>query len=203
MRNFNDFLTGKQKDAKDVRLPLVKINNMEDKKALELLKKDKEKGLEFLFQKYYDPLCRFVFLHYPSRQAAEEIVSDFFVKLWKKRHSLLIQISVKAYFYRSIRNATLNYIRDHKNLKADMEDYKEILISTELSPQEQMEFREFQERMDEYTHGLPERRKIILELRLHAGFSNQQIADALNISPNTVKNQLGAAIKGLKDKLKI
>ena len=176
---------------------------MEDSKAWGQVKQNKEAGFEFLFNKYYEALCGFAEVYLKSQDVASDIVSDFFIKLWNHRHQININVSVRAFIFKSVKNACLNHIRDEKAASYNYEDFSDILISTELSPHEKMEFSELQKEIDMITHELPERRKLVLTLKLKAGLSNKEIAGTLNISENTVKNQLAHARSSLREKLRI
>lgn len=176
---------------------------MQDRKAWRQIKQNQEAGFEYLFNKYYDPLCVFAEIYLKSPDIASDAVSDVFIKLWNQRHRITINSSVRAFIFRSVKNACLNSIRDQKKGMQDYEDFADILVSADLSPQETIEFRELQQEVDAITQELPERRRLVLTLKLEAGLSNKEIADTLNISENTVKNQLGHAINRLREKLRI
>lgn|SRR5690554_32280 len=176
---------------------------MEDRKAWRRIKQNEEIGFEYLFNKYYDPLCSFAEVYVRSRDISSDLVSDFFIKLWNQRHQINIDNSVRAFIFKSVKNACLNSIRDQKKELFNYEDFSDILKTTELSPQERLEFKELQEEIDAIAQELPKKRKLVLLLKLKAGLSNKEIAGTLNISENTVKNQLGHAVKRLKEKLKI
>lgn len=175
---------------------------MTDLQALELLKQNDQKGLEFLFDKYYDSLCRFAYLYYPNQSATEDIVSEFFIKLWERRDWIDITQSVKAYLFRGVHNGVLNAKRALKH-EDSIQDCNKLLESKDLNPQEQLEFLDFQQQLDAYVNALPDRKKVIFELKLFSDLSNQEIASLLGLSINTVKNQLCAALKNIRSNLKV
>jgi len=177
--------------------------DIEDKKALTLISENNTVGLQCIFDKYYAGLCDFASLYVQQSDVASDLVTEFFIKFWNQRHQIQITGSVKAYLYKSIKNAAFNHLRGRKKEMMNYEDYSEVLISTELSPDEQMEFKEFQDELDVFSNSLPQRRKIILKLKLDAGLSNQEIAQTLQVAESTVKNQLRSAVISLKDKFKI
>ena len=81
-----------------------------DQEICSLLKVRKIGGMELLFREYYKPLVVWAttFLH--DTQRAEDIVQDFFVKLWEKPYSALLPETLKSYLFTSIRNLALNQL---------------------------------------------------------------------------------------------
>ncbi|HJA14068.1 MAG TPA: RNA polymerase subunit sigma-24, partial [Candidatus Butyricimonas faecavium] len=81
-----------------------------DQKICSLLKVRKIGGMELLFREYYKPLVVWAttFLH--DTQRAEDIVQDFFVKLWEKSYVALLPETLKSYLFISIRNLALNQL---------------------------------------------------------------------------------------------
>lgn len=175
--------------------------NKEDNDALSQLCRNDETGLKVIFDKYYAGLCEFAAMYVQPKDASSDLVSDFFIRFWNNRHQIKVTGSLRAYLYKSVKNACLNHLRGRKVEMMNYEDYSEVLISTELSPDEQMEFKEFQDKLDIFSNSLPERRKLILQLKLKSGFSNSEIAETLTISESTVKNQMRAVINSLKEKM--
>lgn len=175
---------------------------MNDLEAFGLMKEGDPAGLKLLFDSYYPSLCGFAKTYVSSPDVAKDLISEFFIKLWQDREKISIQKSVKSFFFRSIKNTSLNYLRSQKGEMMDFQSYHEVLVSTELSPQEQLEFQEFQNDLDSFTQSLPDRRKLILNLKIKEGMSNEEIADTLMISESTVKNQLREAMLSIKSKYK-
>ncbi|WP_192350110.1 RNA polymerase sigma-70 factor [Algoriphagus sp. Y33] len=175
----------------------------EDKEALVQISANNTVGLKFIFEKYYNGLCEFAKFYVLPSDVASDLVTEFFIRFWNQRHQIVIKGSLKAYLFKSIKNASLNHLRGRKMEMMNYEDYSEVLVSTELTPDEQMEFKEFQDKLDTFANTLPERRKLILQLKLNSGFSNAEIAETLQIAESTVKNQLRTAISSLDGTIKL
>ena len=175
---------------------------LEDEKNLfEEIKNSDEKAFEKLFHAYYGHLCLFASRIIQDDFSAEEIVQDFFVKLWEKRHHLTIETSVKSYLFRSIKNLCLNFIQHNKtklryaqtilsevsNNKTDDDNFTEINLA---------------EKIEESIQSLPTKRREIFRLSREDGLKYREIAEKLNISIKTVETQMGLTIKTLREKLK-
>lgn len=68
-------------------------------------------GLTTAYRLYRQPLLFFVIRYVGSRQVAEDIVADVFVKAWNARSNLRNVDSLRAYLYVTAKNASLNYLR--------------------------------------------------------------------------------------------
>jgi len=177
------------------------MNQPEEKALFERIKKGDEKAFEILFHKYYRYLCLYSAKIINEDSAAEEIVQDFFVKIWEKREQLNIETSLKNYLFRSVKNLCINYIQHNKtkirhakhvlseveNNFSDDDNYPEIDLSVKI---------------EESINSLPEKRKEIFRLSRQEGLKYHEIAQKLNISIKTVETQMSLAIKTLRDKLK-
>lgn len=177
------------------------MNQPEEKDLFEKIKKSDEKAFEFLFHKYYGILCSFAIKIINDDVAAEEIVQDFFVKLWEKREQVFIETSVKNYFFRSVKNLCLNLIQ-HNKTKIK---HAQILLSeieNNLSDENNYPEVDLFLKIEESINSLPEKRQEIFRLSREEGLKYHEIANKLNISIKTVETQISLAIKTLRDKLK-
>ena len=68
------------------------------------MKNNQEAGFRLLFQKYSMPLRTEAYFRLKDLQLAEDVVQEFFLALWEKRHRINIDRSVKYFFYQSVRN---------------------------------------------------------------------------------------------------
>jgi len=177
------------------------MNLSEEFKLFERLKNGDEKAFEILFHKYYSYLCSFASKIISDDPAAEEIVQDFFVKIWEKRNQLKIETSLKNYLFRSVKNLCINYIQ-HNKIKSR---YAQNVISNQenhYSDDDSFPEIELFEKIEESINSLPEKRKEIFRLSRQDGLKYHEIADKLNISVKTVETQISLALKTLRDKLK-
>lgn len=167
-----------------------------DKTLFQKVKNNDQEALEMLFERYYYRLCDFAFQYVRSFDLAEEVVSDVFLKIWKKRDHLVIRSKFKAYVYTATRNQALNY------LKKEDRDFESLDILNETAsknyrPDEELMFRELENRIEILINTLPPRRKMIFKLSRIEGFTYKEIAGMLSISVHTVQNQMVQAVKQL------
>lgn len=157
-------------------------------------------SFKVLFDKYYSQLTQTAYLFVKDSDIAEEIVQEFFIKLWIKKNEININSSVKSYLFQSIRFRSINYIRDHKRIAS--ENFELELINDSIENQfEDFDYDIIKNKLVAAIDSLPEKCKIIFLLSREESLTYKQIAEKLDISQKTVENQIGIALKKLREKL--
>jgi RNA polymerase sigma-70 factor (family 1) len=181
---------------------------LKDKKAdiLDLWKlisiHDDDKAFESLFYLLNTPLIKFATIYVHQKEAAEEIVSDVFVKCWLNRKSLIDVHRMDTYLFVAVKNQSLNYIKRYSHIHlVQMEDTNEIKFVKTFNPQEELEKKELLFKMEQSIEALPQQCRIIFRLIKEDGIKYKEVAEILNISPRTVQTQLFRAMKKLSQVL--
>jgi RNA polymerase sigma-70 factor (family 1) len=149
-----------------------------------------------LFGRYYTRLTAFARQYTQQAEAAEEVVSDVFVKLWLRRASLVAVARPEVYLYVAVKNTALNYLRSRKNQPA-LDDIPDALPAT--APED----KELQQVLQSAIRRLPEQRRLIFRLIKEDGLKSGDVATILGLSSRTVENQLYKAVKTLADQLSL
>ncbi|RNL55565.1 RNA polymerase sigma-70 factor [Pedobacter jejuensis] len=162
------------------------------------LAKGNESAFETIYHHYNKRLAPFVEKMVRSPELAEEIIQDIFVQLWINRHLLEDVKHPTSYLFNIATNKTLDYLKKIAN-NAKLMD-KIAYRSTELinDTEERVIFRESAAIIEMAVSALPEQRRMIYHLSRNEGLTHEQIAERLNISRNTVKNQLVTALKSIR-----
>ena len=148
-----------------------------------------------LFIRYYGRLCGFVIEFTKSETSAEDVVQELFIKLWTDRKRIIVREKVAAYLFRASRNAALNYLRSEKNRQKAMDG----LGFEETYPDDNpIEFEEFLDQLKACVDELPERSKEVFVLSRLEGFKHKEIAEKLDISVKTIKNQIWKSLQYLR-----
>jgi len=157
---------------------------------------------EMLFKQWYEPLCRYAYSILRNQEETEDVVQKLFCKLWEEREKMEIHISMKSYLYKMVHNASLNRV---KQLKIRAEHHERIAHRSLVSfnPVEQaIAQKELSQQIDIAINTLPERCREVFLLSRMQHLSYVQIAQQMQISPNTVETQIVKALKILRTKLK-
>ena len=156
-------------------------------------------AFESLFKTHYQSLCFYALRFVGETQLAENTVQDVFLKCWEDKDSLNFHSSVKAYLYKSVHNRCLNLLkRQQIEQRYIAETDPAVAISDDgIDEQENLQLK-IREAIDQ----LPPQCKRIFELSRMEGLKYREIADHLDISVKTVENQMGKALRMLRESLK-
>lgn len=157
-------------------------------------------SLSIIFNLHYTPLCFFAERLIDDKEEAEDIVVNAFVKLWEARPEVRTMQSLKSYLYRVTRNDCFNYLRKAERTSKLRSDLS-YLLSGRDQELESIIKAEIFDKIYNALNTLPPQCRKIAWMSFIDGLRNQQIADLLNISIHTVKNQKLRAISLLKMKL--
>ena len=133
-----------------------------------------------------------------SKSLAEEIVQEVFFKFWEKSDSIAIRTTIKSYLYGAVRNTCLNHIK-HLGVRHKFD--QSFQPETSQLPTDIVEFDELKQQINEALNALPEKCRIVFEKSRFEEKSYKEIAEELDISVKTVENQMGKALKVMRDKL--
>lgn len=161
-----------------------------------------ETAFEMIFRSHYQVLCNYAYSFVQDKDEAEEIVQETFLNIWEKRADIHIELSLKSYLYRAVRNSCLNAIK-HENIKKKhaMESKAASDISHDTVSQAIVSS-ELDQRIGEALLALPPQCRLIFQLSRFEELKYAEIATQLNISIKTVENQMGKALKIMRDQLK-
>ena len=165
--------------------------------SIQKLKKGDEKELKQLYQIYFPHFLSFAMSFISEEAICRDIVQETFIAFWE-RHTLFDDIvSLKVFLYRSIRNKCLNEIRD-----SGKHHFVDLDSANEIDSAEYLEEMIIKEEVAMLIHQkiamLPPQMQRIILLSLQ-GKSNQEIAQELKISINTVKTHKLKAYMQLRD----
>lgn len=172
---------------------------MNDFELFSQIKRRDRTAFNTLFRKYYTALCRFSFAICLSQEEAEECVQDMFVHLWEKAPTINVDVSVKAYLYTSTRNYTLNAINKQQTELRHLNEYSENAESHEQDTEKRDV--EISRLIESGIERLPEKCREIFVLCKKEGLTYEEIATYLQVSEKTVENQMGIALRKLREYL--
>ena len=160
----------------------------------QLIKSD-QKAFDQIFRLLYSSLVKFSYKYLKDKSAAVDVVQEAFMKVWQNRKDLTRNQSIKTYLFRTVRNLSLNYLRDTSRMTYGLETDSLIAegnLSHQDSQHEQLNL------VKQWIETLPDRQKEILKLSRFEELSHEEIAMVLEISKRTVNNHIVSAMKKLK-----
>lgn len=155
---------------------------------------------ENVFKSHFKRLHAYACTILRDEATAEEMVQNVFYKLWEKKEQLEVQQSVTAYLYRAVYHESLNYIK-HTRVKAAHHAYTMHTSKEAHNPVERAGLKELEQRIDKALQELPEQCRAIFQMSRFEELKYREIADRLNISVKTVENQMGKALRIMREQL--
>jgi len=156
---------------------------------------------EGVFKTHYKELILHALRFVEDEEEAEEIVQALFLDIWNKRAELQINTSLRSYLYTSVRNTCLNFIK-HKKVEYKYKEHNAHLITEESGTEkDSLVQQELAEKIDQAISKLPPERQKVFKMSRYEGLKYKEIAEQMNISVKTVENQMGKALKFLREEL--
>jgi RNA polymerase sigma-70 factor (family 1) len=166
---------------------------------------DDEAAFTQLYLHFSKKLIHFSVSLVRSKEIAEELVEDVFVKLWGHRSHIIEIENLTVYLYVAVKNRSLNALSQKaKELVASSFDYLDTAIDEfAADPYDLMITAEMMGRMHQAIETLPPRCKMIFKLIREDGLRYKEVSDILNISVNTIDTQMAIAVKKICTALQI
>jgi RNA polymerase sigma-70 factor (family 1) len=134
-----------------------------------------------------------------SHASAQELVQNTFIRVWLSRDKLPEIEHPRAWIFTVAANEAYNFLKKQAREEKALEGLARLPA---LSAGDETLYRELKAAIGEAIGALPERRAEIYKLSREQGMPQQEIAERLGISLQTVKNTLGAALEDIRRHLK-
>jgi len=175
-------------------------NDVSERVLQERIRAGDESAFDTVFRSHYAHLVRMAESVVRERALADEVAQEVMLELWRRRETLQIEQSFRAYLLRSTRNRALNHVR-HQRVVAREAAIAAIDPPTAPSAEDQMLGTELEQAVREAIDELPERSRVVFQLSRDHGLKYAEIAVALDISEKTVEKRMGQALAELREKL--
>jgi RNA polymerase sigma-70 factor (ECF subfamily) len=155
-----------------------------------------------VYNRYYDEILYFTHKLTSSKEEAEDITIEIFLKLFKIHERFTNEPNIKAFLYITARNNCLNYLRMVRQRKTDRKDF-----SDNESGAHEIEDLESQHAIIESllikeiygaVEDLPERCRQVFKMIYIEGLEADVIAHQLSITTATVRSQKRHALDLLR-----
>jgi RNA polymerase sigma-70 factor (family 1) len=132
-----------------------------------------------------------------SEAAAEELLQDVFMIIWLRREKLTEIENFPSYLFIIVRNEAYRAIRKiaKERRSALHETYDE---SYDTDTEALISLKEYQDHLRKIVDQLPPQQKQAYRLIREKGLSREEAANAMQVSPQTVKAHLAKALKTIR-----
>jgi RNA polymerase sigma-70 factor (ECF subfamily) len=165
---------------------------------------------EELVRRYYSKIYGLVYGMLSSREDAEDVTQEVFVKAWKALGHFREQASFYTWIYRIAVNRAINFRKKRNRRKTiDFDDFDPDIKQAELykefsskgSVLRKMNLGEFQKKMNEALLTLSDKHRAVVIMHDVQGMSHSEIAGVMGCSEGTARSRLFYARKRLQSEL--
>ncbi len=168
-----------------------------DYELVEGLQSDDIEAFDQIFKKYSNRIFGFALKYLKSREEAEGLVQDVFLKTWENRKTLKKESSLKAYLFTIAYHNMCRIFRKRKK-HSKMVKKAEHITNPSFELEKQMEYRFTLKNIDNLINKLPEKQRLIFIKSRKEGKSTYEIAEEMNLAPGTIDNNISLALKFLR-----
>ena len=177
-------------------------HSVDEQQLVFQLKNGNQASFQKLYAAYAPKLFAFSRMYLNSQEDAEEIVQEVFLRIWEKRDNIDEKQSFSSYVIQAAKHRIFNGFRKKVNEQA----YLDFLIYADNSSNNftelDVEYHEVKVKAESAIESMPPKRQEIFRLSRESGLKNKEIAEKLRISIKTVENQMGQALKYLREELR-
>lgn len=174
-----------------------------DNQLVDLLNKSDEQAFTEIMDRYYPLLYSFSKRRLQDKELTRDLVHDLFANLWEKRKALVIRGVLEAYLVQTIKYSVFNHYK-HKLVEDKyVERFAKFMEDRENNADHLIRHNDLNALIEMEIAALPEKMRIVFELRRNKFMNKKEISEELNMPENTVKTNLTRALKILREKLPI
>lgn len=169
-----------------------------EQELIQRIAQNDENAFSKLFDHYRNKIYTVALKLTHSTTVAEEIVEDVFLKIWSRRSSLMEIDNFSAYLYVLARNET------YKILSQIAKNYKVVLLTDkntsiiQNNTEEYLIDKELTSLLQRAIDRLPNQQKQVYKLMKENDLKRREVAELLQIQPETVKFHLAQAMKNIR-----
>ena len=155
-------------------------------------------SFEKMFLIYRVKIFNFSYKYLRSREDAEEVVQDTFVKIWENRATLNEDLSFNSYLFTIAKNIIINKVRKKVAEPRVFDTIVEHSAQDE-STENEIIYRDITSVAERAIQNLPAQRQLVYNLSRKDGLTYEEIGTQLGISSRTVEAHLRKALKSIRE----
>jgi RNA polymerase sigma-70 factor (ECF subfamily) len=181
---------------------MPRYSQLTDQQLASLLKDDNEDAYKEIYNRFAGVLYGHAYAKLQDREEAKDQVQELFMMLWSRRDQIEADNNLSGYLYRSLQNRILNLIAHNRVASQYVDTQKDLPDANPIIADHLVMENELKAHIEKEVARLPEKMREIFILSRNLHLSNTEIAEKLDVSEKTVRNQLYNALKILRGKLK-
>lgn len=160
-----------------------------------------EAAFDMIYETYCGKVYRVAFRFLKDAAQSQEIVQECFINLWINRQKLNPEGNIWLYLYVIAKRLSLNALRQICQSRELSEKLIDHITTVHNGTEEDVLVHDLEHFTEQIINKLPKQQQLIFRLSRVEHLTHKEIAEQLQISPNTVKNHMVEALKTLKSHL--
>ena len=175
-----------------------KYSQDEAQALVKALKEGNQLAFSIVYKTYAAQTFSLAFKYLLNKELAEDAGENLFLKLWLKKEEIDETKPINRYLFTMLKNDLLNTLRDSKKNIYLLEDCLSMVLELEDNSQNENLKQEQMNIIQQALEQLSPQRRKVFEMKVSGKYSNQEIADKLNLSINTIKFQYSQSLKQIR-----
>lgn len=173
---------------------------LDDRDLSRRIKNGDHSAFRTFFDAHHEALFRFLLSKGVPGPAAEDLIQQAFLMIWEKRREIDESKSLRGYLFRIAYTRMLNHFRDRsKFTDSEPEPPGD---AAAVTPEDHARHKELLEAVERALEAMPEKRRMVFDFCFMQGFTYKEAAGTLDVSPKTVENHMGLALKDIRNALR-
>lgn len=156
-----------------------------------------ESQFERIFKAHWQEMYQSAFYRLRDHSQCEDLIQEVFVSLWERKEQLQIQKNWRAYLLTAVKYQVMRNMVSVQRFEVSLDNYIETVQEEEF-----LDLESLYSQIEVEIEKLPGRAGQIFRMNKLEGYTVEEIAEILNLAPQTVHNQLSIALKGLRSEFK-
>lgn len=169
-----------------------------DEELFARIEQGDEEAFTQIYNKYHKLLYVLSYRYLMNAEMAEDAVQHIFTRLWEFRSELRVGVSLKNFLFTMTKNHILNIIRNENSALAKNYEMAQAAPGVDDNLIENLEKKELMSLFYKALDKLPPQKRDICLMKVRDELTNQEIADKLKLSINTIKTHYSDALKLLR-----
>lgn len=162
------------------------------------LKEKDPASFDEVYARLYKKMCAFAASLIHDAVESEDQATDGFVKLWAQKKNFFSLVHVEMFLVQTIKHGCIDYLRKTKYRTKYVEDAIKQGVISEDEIERKFQKADIISRVYNRIDQLPEGQRNCFKLTYLEGHSSNEVAQILNLSGKTVRNQNWLALRTLR-----
>lgn len=174
---------------------------VDDKELFDRIAEGDGEAFTIVYKRYVPQLAAYIHTITRSESMVDEFVQETFLRLWLNRDRLRDVEEPKGWTFRIAAHICHNYLKRSLVEKKVLGQLAADSYTIPEDTAQTIQVKAVQEALKQAVEGLPPQRRKVYDLSRHGELTIPQIAEKLQLSPNTVRNTLSASLEQIRSYL--